>query len=361
MHLYTVAQMREAEQRAATEYGISLSDLMDNAGKALARAALAMCPAGVIGIFCGNGNNGGDGYVCAAELLRRGRRVIVWGIGAEALPEGSLAKNAADEFQATGGVILPITLELDNIKCDLIVDALLGTGLIRQVSGLYEHAIRLINAAPAPVLACDLPSGVDGDTGEIMGVAVQADKTLMMGLGKLACALSPGSACFGQAEVCDIGLPEALVAGFMSAEENRDKLHLSLESLDAGWAEISISNESTAEKFIASHVLYDTLSDLIEIAICLFKGQSCKKRILLEPDEITIEAVLIDSEEVVLKIKETTFICSLQRYARQVLKLFDSYQHKHGAGTYGTKWHHDFPSEKLEALRKMLRSKKETP
>jgi len=213
MQLYTVAQMREAEQRAVTEYGIPLFALMDNAGKALARAARELCPEGIIGIFCGNGNNGGDGYVCAAELLRRGRHVKVWGIGADALPEGSLAKNAADEFQAAGGVILPVLLELhsEDIQCDLLVDALLGTGLTRPVTGLYAHAIRLINAAPAPVLACDLPSGVDGDTGEIMGVAVQADKTLMMGLSKLACTLPPGSACFGQAEVCDIGLSPTLV------------------------------------------------------------------------------------------------------------------------------------------------------
>ena len=216
MQLYTVTQMREAEQRAVTEYGIPLSALMDNAGKALAHAALKMCPDGVIGIFCGNGNNGGDGYVCAAELLRRGRRVIVWGIGAEALPEGSLVKNAAEAYRAPGGVIIPVSseLQIENIQCDLLVDALLGTGLTRTVTGLYAHAVWLINFVPVPVLACDLPSGVDADTGEIMGAAVQADKTLIMGLGKLACALPPGCACFGQAAVCDIGLPQALIAQF---------------------------------------------------------------------------------------------------------------------------------------------------
>ena len=218
MKLYTVAQMREAEGCAETEYGIPLADLMDNAGKGLARAALELLPlpGGIIGIFCGNGNNGGDGYVCAAELLRRGRRVIVWGIGAEALPAGSLARNAADAYLAAGGVISPVTLELnaEDITCDLIVDALLGTGLTRLVSGLYAHVIELINDAPAPVLACDLPSGIDADTGQIMGAAVKADRTLMMGLGKPACKLSPGSVCFGQAEICDIGLPPALAAQF---------------------------------------------------------------------------------------------------------------------------------------------------
>jgi len=211
MNLYTVAQMREAEQRAVIEYGIPLAVLMDNAGKGLARAALEMLPrpAGLIGIFCGSGNNGGDGYVCAAELLRQGKHVAVWGVGAELLPEGSLARNAADEYLAAGGVILPIS---DELNCDLIVDALLGTGLIREVSGLYAHVIELINAAAAPVISCDLPSGVDADNGRIMGTAVQADKTLMMGLGKLACTLPPGDKLFGQLEVCDIGLPPDLAA-----------------------------------------------------------------------------------------------------------------------------------------------------
>ena len=219
--LYSVAQMREAERRTETEYGIPLADLMDNAGKSLARAALEMLPQpeGVIGIFCGNGNNGGDGYVCAAELLRRGRPVAVWGIGAEKLPDGSLARNAADAYLAQGGVILPVSLELklEDIQCGLIVDALLGTGLDRPVYGLYAHAIWLINEACAPVLSCDLPSGVDADTGQSMGTAVKADKTLMMGLGKLACGLPPGNQCFGQLAVCDIGLPPALVMQFEPA------------------------------------------------------------------------------------------------------------------------------------------------
>jgi len=112
MQLYTVAQMREAEHRAETEHNIPLAELMDNAGKGLARAALEMCPDGTVGIFCGGGNNGGDGYVCAAELLRRRRRVMVWGIGAENLPEGSLVKNATKAFMAAGGIILPVTTEL---------------------------------------------------------------------------------------------------------------------------------------------------------------------------------------------------------------------------------------------------------
>ena len=77
--------------------------------------------------------------------------------------------------------------------------------------------VGLINAVSAPVLSCDLPSGVDADSGQIMGTAVKADRTLMMGLGKQACALPPGDKFFGQLAVCDIGLPPALVARFEPA------------------------------------------------------------------------------------------------------------------------------------------------
>jgi NAD(P)H-hydrate epimerase len=221
MNLYSVTQMREAERCAEIEYGIPLADLMDNAGKGLARAALEMLPQpeGVIGIFCGNGNNGGDGYVCATELLRFEKKVAVWAIGADQLPDGSLVWRAAEACKAAGGTIMPVSSELqaNDVRCSLLVDALLGTGLTRPVSGLYAHAVALTNAVPAPVLSCDLPSGIDADTGRVMGTAVRADKTLMMGLGKLACALPPGDAYFGRLAVCDIGLPTALVARLEAA------------------------------------------------------------------------------------------------------------------------------------------------
>ena len=216
MKIYTTAQMREAELRAGTEYGISLAALMDNAGNALARAALGMKPSGSVDIFCGKGNNGGDGYVCAAALLRRGVGVTLWGIGRGKLTSGSLARAAADAFEACGGVIRPFTMEAAGASsdCSLIVDALFGTGLTRPPDGLYAHAVSVINAAGIPVLSCDLPSGVDADTGRIMGAAVRADKTLMLGMAKPACVLPPGSERFGELLLGDIGLPKELVGRF---------------------------------------------------------------------------------------------------------------------------------------------------
>jgi NAD(P)H-hydrate epimerase len=215
MKIYTVAQMRDAELRAGTEYGISLSALMDNAGNSLAQVALDMKPRGSVSIFCGKGNNGGDGYVCATVLLRHGLHVEVWGIGRDDLSSDSLVGAAADAFETAGGVIRPFTTETEiSADCGLIIDALFGTGLERPLGGLYVHAVNIINAASVPVLSCDLPSGVDADTGRIMGIAIHANKTLMLGLAKQACSLPPGKECFGELILGDIGLPRELVAQY---------------------------------------------------------------------------------------------------------------------------------------------------
>ena len=212
---YAVADMRLAEQRTADEYGVPLAELMDNAGHGLAEAAVAMlcCNRGTVWVFCGSGNNGGDGYVCAAELLRRGIPVAV--VGPDNLADGSLVKAAADRYRTAGGHVVTASEDLspDAIRGSLIVDALLGTGLDRPVTGLYAHLIGLINAVPLPVLACDVPSGVNADTGAVMGTCVAADQTLVMGLAKPACVLPPGRDCFGRTEVYDIGLPPEVVAG----------------------------------------------------------------------------------------------------------------------------------------------------
>jgi len=216
-NLYTVAQMQEAERRTETEFGIPLSQLMDNAGRGLANAALDMLSENdnIITVFCGSGNNGGDGYVCALELMQHGKEVAVWSTKSiDELPDNSLVKNAAESYLKAGGIIRAVSHEFtsENIKCNLIVDALLGTGLKKNVSGIYTHLIELINNSPAPVLSCDIPSGVDADTGKIMGIAVNAQRTLMMGLAKPACVQKPGCKCFGEVSICDIGIPQELIA-----------------------------------------------------------------------------------------------------------------------------------------------------
>ncbi|NLT58710.1 MAG: NAD(P)H-hydrate dehydratase [Clostridiales bacterium] len=220
--VYTVAQMREAERLAAVEFGISLSRLMDNAGRALAACAVAMLPQGAptpsVLLFCGGGNNGGDGYVCAADLLRRGLSATVVAVRppAESSP---LCRSTAAAYQAAGGELLDhpdagrIAQALAG--CDLVVDALLGTGLNRPVADDYAEAIRQINGSGKPVLSCDLPSGLNADSGAVEGVAVEATATLVLGLPKPCCLLSPGCHHHGDCLLGDIGLPGALTDRFV--------------------------------------------------------------------------------------------------------------------------------------------------
>jgi len=130
------------------------------------------------------------------------------------LPADSLVGAAACVFVSLGGGICPITMDLraGAVDGDLIVDALLGTGLTRPLTGLYAHAVAIIHDIGRPVLSCDLPSGVNADTGEVLGTAVRANRTLMLGLAKPACYLPPGCDYFGALSLAGIGLPEALTA-----------------------------------------------------------------------------------------------------------------------------------------------------
>ena len=210
MPCYSVAAMQEAERRAGTEYGISLTQLMDRAGKGLARTVRKMVgSSSSVAIFCGTGNNGGDGYVCARELLRHGMAVSVYAAGSP--HQGGLACDAAVSYRTAGGVVTSVD-DLAMVDADIVVDCLLGTGLARPVTGSYSSLITAINEIPVPVLACDIPSGINADDGSVMGSAVQADRTLVMGLAKPACVLPPGCDYFGEIEICDIGLPPALVS-----------------------------------------------------------------------------------------------------------------------------------------------------
>jgi NAD(P)H-hydrate epimerase len=217
LDLFSTEQMRDAEERAEIEFGIPLAELMDNAGRRLAECAASMLgDKKRVGVMCGKGNNGGDGYVCAALLLSQGFNVTVYGISVESLTPCSLAENAATAYESSGGTIKPLTenFSASELDFDLIIDALFGTGLSRQLSDLYIQIINEVNKSGIPVLSCDLPSGINADTGEIMGAAVKAKRTLMLGLAKLACRIYPGRECFGELLIADIGLPYELTSRY---------------------------------------------------------------------------------------------------------------------------------------------------
>jgi ADP-dependent NAD(P)H-hydrate dehydratase / NAD(P)H-hydrate epimerase len=195
--LYTAEEMRAAEEA----YGGSTAELMERAGKAVAEAALRHYPeAGRVAVWCGTGANGGDGLVVARELHRARREAVVRLLGPEEKVRGDTAENLAR------GKKLGLPFVDEPVPADLIVDAIFGTGFSGPPRRAAARHIEELNASEAPVLAVDLPSGVDASTGEAAGVAVQAERTVTFHAMKVGLAVAPGRFLAGQTEVADIGL-----------------------------------------------------------------------------------------------------------------------------------------------------------
>ena len=174
--LYRADQVRELDRCAIEEYGIAGATLMERAGQAVFSVLRQRWPeARDITVVCGVGNNGGDGYVIARLARESGLTVRILTLGDPEKLRGD-ALTMARAWQAVGGDTEPL-IALPN-KTDLIVDAVLGTGLERKVSGDWAQAIDRINNHPAPVVAVDLPSGLHSDTGKVLGTAVRASATV---------------------------------------------------------------------------------------------------------------------------------------------------------------------------------------
>jgi NAD(P)H-hydrate epimerase len=211
----TAQQMRTVDRQAG-ELGMPAGILMENAGTALANAALALVgPTGRIAIMCGQGNNGGDGMVAARRLRASGRHVLLELISAPEALEGEPARN----YQAllgTGAQLGAIGPEVNLGAGDVVIDALLGTGLNRAAEGKYADAIARINAwraAGAKVVAADVPSGLNSDSGRSLGASVNADVTVAFGFLKLGQVLEPGASQCGDVQVADIGIPSSALKG----------------------------------------------------------------------------------------------------------------------------------------------------
>jgi len=182
--------------------GISGIELMRRAGAAVARAAAEMLTkeAHVV-VAAGPGQNGGDGFIAAALLARQGHRVSLGLLGSPDRLTGDSALAARDW---TGSVESVESLPF--AQADLIVDALFGTGLARDLDGAARAAVEHMNASGKPILAVDLPSGIDGDTGQVRGVAVRAVRTVTFAARKPCHLLMPGRAFSGAVQVADIGI-----------------------------------------------------------------------------------------------------------------------------------------------------------
>jgi hydroxyethylthiazole kinase-like uncharacterized protein yjeF len=178
---------------------------MENAGRAVADATARMHLERIV-VVSGPGNNGGDGFVAARHLAERGHKVRLCFVGDRAKLKGDAAQ-AAGRWSGAVEEASPGSLA----NCDAVVDALFGAGLDREVSGLPRAMIEAINASGVPIVAADLPSGVNGTTGAIMGAAVNASRTVTFFRRKTGHLLLPGRLQCGDVEVEDIGIPEKVL------------------------------------------------------------------------------------------------------------------------------------------------------
>jgi hydroxyethylthiazole kinase-like uncharacterized protein yjeF len=205
IELLTTAEMAEAD-RLTIAGGTPGMTLMENAGRAVADAAAALQGRRVV-VVAGPGNNGGDGFVAARHLAERGYSVRVSFTGERARLKGDAAI-AADRWSGPVEQASPVSLT----DCDIVIDALFGAGLDREVEGLPRAMIKAMNASAAPKIAVDLPSGVNGTTGAVMGLAVNAARTVTFFRRKIGHLLLPGRLHCGVIEVVDIGIPESVLA-----------------------------------------------------------------------------------------------------------------------------------------------------
>ncbi|MDR9392022.1 MAG: NAD(P)H-hydrate dehydratase [Trueperaceae bacterium] len=206
MRLVPAAAVRAADA-AAPRLGVDAATLMANAGRAVADAVLATDPRRVV-VACGPGNNGGDGYVAARHLADAGLDVRVLALDPDR-SRGDAAEAARAAWAARGPLapLDPDRLAADLTDADQVVDALLGSGLDRPLRGPLADVVAHLNAADVPVLAVDVPTGIDADVATPPGPHVRATRTVQLAWACPASALAPARFAFGPAPVAAIGMP----------------------------------------------------------------------------------------------------------------------------------------------------------
>jgi ADP-dependent NAD(P)H-hydrate dehydratase / NAD(P)H-hydrate epimerase len=212
LELLTPVEMARADAGAIAA-GVAGLDLMEAAGRAVADVAKRMVPARAhIVVLCGPGNNGGDGFVAARLLAEAGYRVNVALLGQRDHLQGDAGHMAA----RWSGSVVPLHARVVD-GCDLIIDAIFGAGLNRDVSPEVGAVLASLARGAPPVLAVDVPTGVDGATGAVRGVSYLATRTVTFVRMKPGHLLLPGRALCGSIDVADIGVSDAVVAGVGSS------------------------------------------------------------------------------------------------------------------------------------------------
>ncbi|MBI2608023.1 MAG: NAD(P)H-hydrate dehydratase [Deltaproteobacteria bacterium] len=212
MNLYTIEEMQHMDDEAIEKHGVSPFSLMDQAGKGVSTLIASHYPKNLsVGILCGRGNNGGDGLVVARYLLQKGFQKILIIL----IPQiDNLKGEVLEHFKKIDQTKIKIYdhSHLELLKeCDVIVDGLLGTGLKDEVRDPYKQIINYINALQKEVVAIDIPSGLQGNSGEPHGVAIKAKMTVCLAGAKVGLVLTQAASYVGKLHVIDIGIPKPLL------------------------------------------------------------------------------------------------------------------------------------------------------
>ena len=210
--LVTAEEMREIDRCTIEDLGVPGLLLMENAGLGVLRVVeqlLSESKGKRVTILCGRGNNGGDGMVVARHLFNRGILMGVYLVGKKESVKGDARINI--QILESCGIDISEIHEKKDLRritqADIIVDALLGTGITGEVRGLMAHIIDWVNRSSRPVVSVDLPSGLHCDDGSYQGACVRADRTVTMAEMKRGLALPPGRELAGKVTVVDIGAP----------------------------------------------------------------------------------------------------------------------------------------------------------
>ena len=220
MRILNSAQMRDADRRTIDEVGIPAIVLMENAGRQVVAAMEATFEdlgEKTVAVLCGRGNNGGDGFVVARTLLQRGVDVSVFVVGALAEIRGE-ARTNLEILGRLGLTVVEIgdrqswELHFSEISdCDVIVDAIFGTGWKTPLQGMLETVAADVNASAIPVVAVDLPSGLSADSPDLIGDCIDATVTITLGAPKIPLVLPPAELHAGDIVIADIGIPSEVI------------------------------------------------------------------------------------------------------------------------------------------------------
>jgi ADP-dependent NAD(P)H-hydrate dehydratase / NAD(P)H-hydrate epimerase len=256
MKVATAEEMQELDRKAIETYRIPGMILMENAGKGAAEVISNTFPdihKKKIAIIAGKGNNGGDGFVIARYLLNQGVSVKVYlltdpkGLRGDAETNFNILQRMKGEVISVPSSKDYVKLKKDLEKYDILVDGIFGTGLDAEVRGYYREVIDHLNTLQRPIVAIDIPSGLDADTGKPLGTAIRASLTITFGLPKVGHLIPPGIDYVGEVKVIDIGIPKRLV------EEEKISTHLLEEKEIKKW--LSIPRNPDTHKGDYGHLL----------------------------------------------------------------------------------------------------------